>query len=95
MFARSFDDTSIVTTFILTPLSYLGGIFFSIDVLPDFWGKIALFNPILYLVDSFRYAVTGITDINPYLSIAIISILCLVMFTINSILLQRGKGIRN
>ena len=64
IFARKFDDVSIVPTFILTPLTYLGGVFYSIHLLPPFWQKVSLANPILYLVNAFRYGILGHSDIN-------------------------------
>ena len=63
VFANSFDDISIVPTFILTPLTYLGGVFYSIDLLPDFWAGVSQLNPILYMVNAFRYGILGVSDI--------------------------------
>ena len=95
LIARSFDDTTIITTFVLTPFTYLGGIFFSIDILPKFWQQVALFNPLLYIVNSFRYAVTGVTDVNPYQSIMVVSLICLALFVLNLHLLRRGFGVKS
>ncbi|WP_096087609.1 ABC transporter permease [Agaribacterium haliotis] len=64
IFASSFDDVSVVPTFVLTPLTYLGGVFYSIDMLPGFWRDLSLFNPVLYLVNAFRYAILGVSDVN-------------------------------
>src|SRR5690606_32841093 len=64
LFARKFDDISIVPTFVLTPLTYLGGVFYSIDLLPPFWQSASLANPILYMVNAFRYGLLGVTDID-------------------------------
>ncbi|BAC24427.1 yadH [Wigglesworthia glossinidia endosymbiont of Glossina brevipalpis] len=78
IFAKSFDDISIVPTFILTPLTYLGGVFYSLKLLPIFWQKISKFNPIVYMVNSFRYGFLGITDVSIFLSfIIIISIIAI------------------
>ncbi len=63
IFAKTFDDISIIPTFVLTPLTYLGGVFFSISLLPPFWQKVALANPILYMVNAFRYGMLGSSDI--------------------------------
>src|SRR5690606_7152796 len=63
LFARSFDDISIVPTFILTPLTYLGGVFYSITLLPPIWQNLSLANPILYMVNAFRYGILGVSDI--------------------------------
>lgn len=94
LFAKTFDDVSIVPTFVLTPLTYLGGIFYSIDLLPSFWRHISLFNPILYIVNSFRYGLLGISDIPVVTALSIIFLSCVVLFFINLYLLNHGKGIR-
>jgi ABC-2 type transport system permease protein len=94
LFAKTFDDVSIVPTFVLTPLTYLGGIFYSIDLLPSFWRHLSLFNPILYIVNSFRYGLLGISDIPVISALMIIFCSCVVLFFINLNLLNRGKGIR-
>lgn len=94
LFAKSFDDTSFITTFVLTPLTYLGGVFYSIKLLPPFWQQISLFNPILYIVNAFRYAVLGISDVNITLSFAAILGLVVMLFGINLWLLNKGVGIR-
>lgn len=63
VFAQSFDDISIVPTFILTPMIYLGGVFYSVDLLPSFWQKVSLLNPILYMVNGFRHGILGVSDV--------------------------------
>ncbi len=94
IFAKKFDDISIIPTFILTPLIYLGGVFYSIDLLPVFWHSVSLFNPILYMVNTFRYGMLGVTDINIGMAFLIISIFNLVLFVISLYLLNSGKGIK-
>ncbi|GJL81552.1 MAG: transport permease protein [marine bacterium B5-7] len=94
MLARSFDDVSIIPTFVLTPLTYLGGIFYSVKLLPEFWQNVSLGNPILYMINAFRYGFLGITDINLAWSYFIIVMFIVVLFSINLILLARGHGIR-
>ena len=94
MFARKFDDVSIVPTFVLTPLTYLGGIFYSIKLLPDFWQSVSHANPILYMINTFRYGFLGITDINLSASYLIIALFIAVLFCINLRLLSKGYGIR-
>src|SRR5690606_15016189 len=64
IFANSFDDISIIPTFVLTPLTYLGGVFYSIELLSPFWQGLSQLNPILYMVNAFRYGVLGVSDIN-------------------------------
>ncbi|WCL51144.1 ABC transporter permease [Leptospira sp. GIMC2001] len=95
LFAKSFDDISMVPTFILTPLTYMGGVFYSIDMLPPFWKTMSAANPILYMVNAFRYGFLGITDINIWIAFGIILVFCVVFFILNVILMIRGYGIRN
>ncbi len=94
VFARSFDDISIIPTFVLTPLTYLGGVFYSIKMLSDFWQDISLINPILYMVNAFRYGILGITDINLAVSFSIILGFIIILFSVCLYLLNRGVGIR-
>jgi len=94
IFANSFDDISIVPTFVLTPLTYLGGIFYSIKLLPDIWQQVSLVNPILYMVNSFRYGFRGISDIELGTALAVIGVFIAVLFAICLSLLERGIGIR-
>jgi len=94
VFAKKFDDISIVPTFVLTPLTYLGGVFYSISLVPEFWQKVSLANPIIYMVNAFRYGVLGISDINIAHAYLIVVLFVVVLFTISLILLNRGIGIR-
>jgi ABC-2 type transport system permease protein len=94
VFAKSFDDISIVPTFVLTPLTYLGGIFYSIDMLSPFWRQVSMFNPILYMINAFRYGILGISDINVLTSFAIIIGFIVALFTVGLRLLDKGVGIR-
>ena len=94
MLANSFDDVSIVPTFILTPLTYLGGVFYSISLLPEFWQGVSQLNPILYMVSTFRYGILGSSDINIYTSVAVIVVFTVSLFAIALSMLNRGKGIR-
>lgn len=95
VFARSFDDISIVPTFVLTPLTYLGGIFYSIEMLPDFWQQASKLNAILYIVNTFRYGMLGITDISLGMSFTIICSFCLLLYLWSLYLLNKGVGIKN
>lgn len=95
VYANSFDDISIVPTFILTPLTYLGGIFYSISLLPDFWQTASLANPILYMVNAFRFGFLGISDINLAVSYTIIISFIVILYTYSMHLLNKGKGIRS
>ncbi len=94
IFANSFDDISLIPTFVLTPLTYLGGIFYSIDMLPEFWRSASFANPILYMVDTFRTGMIGVSDIDTYLSLSIIIAFVAVLYVIAMILLNKGIGIR-
>ena len=94
IFANSFDDISIVPTFVLTPLTYLGGIFYSITLLPDFWQRVSLGNPILYMVNSFRYGFRGSSDIDLSTALGVILFFIIVLFVFSLALLRRGTGIR-
>jgi ABC-2 type transport system permease protein len=95
MFAKSFDAVSIVPIFVLTPLTYLGGVFYSIDVLPEFWRTLSLFNPILYMVNAFRYGFLGISDTNVALSLAIIVGTIAVLFGVIMYFFRTGIGLKN
>ncbi|MSQ68510.1 MAG: ABC transporter permease [Gammaproteobacteria bacterium] len=94
LFAKKFDDISIVPTFILTPLTYLGGVFYSIDMLPSFWQKVSLGNPILYMVNAFRYGMLGVSDISIATAFGVIVLFCVALFGASLWLLERGVGLR-
>ena len=92
--AKNFDDISIVPTFVLTPLIYLGGVFYSIDLLPEFWRAVSLLNPILYMVNAFRYGMLGVSDISLGSAFAIVLAFVALLWTVALIMLTRGIGIR-
>ena len=95
LFAKNFDEITIIPTFILTPLTYLGGVFFSIALLSPTWQKVALANPILYMVNAFRYGMLGQSDITISTAYTIIIGAFLILFSLTLFLLQRGIGIRS
>lgn len=95
VFANSFDDISIVPTFVLTPLTYLGGVFYSIQLLPEFWQTVSLANPILYMVNAFRYGILGVSDIKIEVAFAIILIFIGALATFSLYLLNKGVGIKS
>lgn len=95
MLATKFDDISIVPTFVLTPLTYLGGVFYSIQLLPEFWQTVSLANPILYMVNGFRYGILGVSDVNPFISLGMILFFIVVLAVTAITMLARGKGIRH
>lgn len=94
IYANSFDDISIVPTFVLTPLTYLGGVFYSIDLLPDVWQAISLVNPVLYMVNAFRYALLGVSDVPIVLAFGMILLFIVVLTVVSLSLLRRGVGIK-
>jgi len=94
VFARKFDDISIVPTFILTPLTYLGGVFYSISLLPDFWQSVSLLNPILYMVNAFRFGLLGVSDISMSVAFVLVIGATLLLFYVCVLLLSKGVGLR-
>jgi ABC-2 type transport system permease protein len=94
LFARKFDDIAIVPTFVLTPLTYLGGVFYSIHLLSDFWQGVSMLNPILYMVNTFRYGILGVSDINHWVSLVAICVFIVLFFGFALWLLERGREIR-
>jgi ABC-2 type transport system permease protein len=94
VFARTFDDISIIPTFVLTPLTYLGGVFYSIRLLPEFWQNLSLANPILYMVNGFRFGILGVSDIAPWISVLMILGFIVLFFFFNLYLMKKGVGVR-
>ncbi len=94
IFAQKFDDISIIPAFVLTPLIYLGGVFYSIDMLPAFWQTVSRLNPILYMVNAFRYGILGVSDINIFHAFGIILLFITVLFCYSLYLLNMGTGIK-
>ncbi|MCK5831824.1 MAG: ABC transporter permease [Methylococcales bacterium] len=95
VFADSFDAISIIPNFILTPLSYLGGVFYSVSMLPDVWQTISLANPILYMINAFRYGIIGVTDIDIWIAFAMAGGFVLFLTILSLFLLHKGVGIKN
>ena len=94
VFANNFDDISIVPTFILTPLIYLGGVFYSLDLLSDFWAGVSAFNPLVYVVNGFRYGVLGVSDVDVGFAFAMLALFNVVAFSFCMYLLNTGKRLR-
>ena len=94
VFARKFDDISLIPTFVLTPLTYLGGVFYSISLLPEFWQGVSKVNPVLYMVNAFRYGILGTSDISIAYAYIIVLFFVLALFLACLYLLHRGVGIR-
>ena len=95
IFARNFDDISIIPTFVLTPLIYLGGVFYSVELLPDFWRAVSQANPIFYMVNAFRYGILGVSDVDIGFALLMLLGFTVVLFSLSLWLLQRGKGLRH
>lgn len=94
IFATKFDDIAIIPTFIITPLTYLGGVFYSISLLPGFWQQLSLLNPILYMVNTFRYGILGISDINILWAMLMLVVFIVLLSAWSLWLLRRGVGMR-
>ena len=95
VFARSFDDISIIPTFILTPLTYLGGIFYSISLLPEFWQSASKLNPIIYMVNTFRYGFLGVSDVNVTYAFIGVFVFIFILFWLSLYLLEHGSRLRS
>ena len=95
IFTNSFDDISTTPNFILTPLTYLGGIFYSITMLPELWQQLSLANPILYMINAFRYGLIGVTDIRIEIAFLVTSGFILFLTIFSLVLLHKGIGIKD
>ena len=95
VFAKKFDDIALVPTFVITPLTYLGGVFYSINMLGEPWQTISRINPILYMVNAFRFGVLGITDVNIWIAFAVMLVFVAGLSIIALTLLKRGIGLRS
>lgn len=95
VYAKKFDDISIVPTFVLTPLTYLGGVFYSITLLPGPWQQISWANPILYMVNAFRYGMLGVSDVPIGVAYVIMLLMALLLGAASLYLLERGTGMRS
>jgi ABC-2 type transport system permease protein len=94
VYANNFDDISIIPTFVLTPLIYLGGVFYSMDLLPSFWANVSKLNPLVYVVNAFRYGVLGVSDVSLTLAFTMIGLFTAVAFAYSMHLLNTGKRLR-
>jgi len=94
MYATKFDDISIVPTFVLTPLTYFGGVFYSISLLSPFWQNLSLANPVVYMVNAYRYGILGVSDVPVAPAIGLLVLLVLALWAWAIFLLNRGTGIR-
>jgi ABC-2 type transport system permease protein len=94
VFAKNFDQVSFIPTFILTPLTYLAGVFYTIKLLPDFAQTLSHLNPILYMVNAFRFGFLGISDVDITLAFGIMIVAAVALFITNLTLLNKGVGLR-
>ena len=94
MLARSFDDVALIPTFVLGPLTYLGGVFYSTSMLPPLWKNLTYFNPIFYMVNALRHAMIGQQEVNMTLAMSIICLMVVLLTCLNLVLLKRGTGLR-
>lgn len=95
LFANTFDDISIIPTFVLTPLIYLGGVFYSIELLPAAGQWVSALNPVLYMVNTFRFGILGSSDVNIYWALFMLIVFSAVLFAVALMLLRRGTGLRH
>ncbi|WP_046397340.1 ABC transporter permease [Photorhabdus luminescens] len=94
IFAKTFDDISIIPTFVLTPLTYLGGVFYSLTLLPPFWQAVSKLNPIVYMVSGFRYGFLGITDVSLIVTLSVLTAFIMTFYLTAWYLIETGRGLR-
>ncbi|PAV02075.1 ABC transporter permease [Arsenophonus sp. ENCA] len=94
IFAKTFDDISIITTFVLTPLTYLGGVFYSLSLLPEFWQMVSKLNPIVYMISGLRYGFLGISDVELSITLSVLVIFIVILYAITWYLIEKGRGLR-
>lgn len=95
IYAKTFDDVGIIPTFVLTPLTYLGGVFYSISLLPEFWQTVSKFNPIVYMVNGFRYGFLGVSDVPVIYTFGVSLLFIVVLYSIAFSLMEKGVGLRS
>ena len=95
LFANSFDDISIIPTFVLTPLIYLGGVFYSSQLLPQFWQVVSKMNPIFYMVNTFRYGILGTSDVDITWAFMMLGVFIVILYSSCIFLLRKGTGLRS
>ncbi|SUT85785.1 inner membrane transport permease [Actinobacillus ureae] len=95
VYAKSFDDVGLIPTFVLTPLTYLGGVFYSISLLPEFWQAVSKFNPIVYMINGFRYGFLGITDVSVVYTFSVLSSFIVILYWFAFSLIEKGTGLRS
>lgn len=94
LFAKTFDDVTIIPTFVLTPLTYLGGVFYSISLLPPVWQFISKFNPIVYMIGGFRYGFLGIEDLSLFTTFFLLTLFIIALYIFVYYLIKKGYSLR-
>ncbi|MDE9495436.1 ABC transporter permease [Xenorhabdus bovienii] len=94
IYAKTFDDISIIPTFVLTPLTYLGGVFYSLTLLPEFWQLVSKLNPIVYMISGFRYGFLGIIDVSLTMTLGMLGMFIFVFYLLAWYLIESGRGLR-
>lgn len=94
IYAKSIDGINIVPTFVLTPLVYLGGVFYSVHSLPEWWQTITYANPLFYLINGFRYGFLGITDVSLTISVSMLITMVAALVALNWYLIRTGLGLK-
>lgn len=95
IWAEKFDHMAGFQNFIIMPLSFLSGVFYSIHSLPEFWQALSKFNPFFYMIDGFRFGFFGVADVNPYFSLFVVSLIWLVLATLTLLMLNKGYKLRD
>lgn len=95
VFAKTFDDINLIPTFVLTPLTYLGGVFYSLSLLPEFWQYVSRLNPIVYIVNGFRYGFLGVSDVPINIAFSLLALFIIALYGICHLLIKRGIGLRS
>ncbi|MGP1959485.1 MAG: ABC transporter permease [Arsenophonus sp. NC-TX2-MAG3] len=94
IFAKTFDNISIIPTFVLTPLTYLGGVFYSLSLLPEFWKILFKLNPIVYMISGLRYGFLGVSDVELSITLSVLVIFIVILYAITWNLIEKGRGLR-
>ena len=95
IWADGFEKLQVIPLLVITPLTFLGGSFYSIDMLPPFWQKVALFNPVVYLISGFRWSFFGISDVSVGISLAMTCVFLVICLAIVAWIFRTGYRLRN
>ncbi|WMY95816.1 MAG: ABC transporter permease [Arsenophonus sp.] len=95
IFAKTFDDISIIPTFVLTPLTYLGGVFYSLSLLAEFWQMVSKLNPIVYMISGLRYGFLGMSDVKLSITLLMLTIFIVILYTVTWYLIEKGQGLKS